>query len=224
MEQELKQMLRDKMDSLRSGPESLDKSAAWQALEARLDAGEPRRKRFAIPLVLRYAAAAALLVFGCLLWLRRQESCPAIARQDGPARRLQQAPLANPAPAPAASAPLTRAAAQAPVKVPAVGQQQQAVVTAAAPLQHISPDVVDTALLTGIPPQPEAATAAVSPKRRAMHLLDVSTEDRSALLPREPEQGGSRLSIQININRTPEGNQNRAPASIFRGLLPPSKF
>jgi hypothetical protein len=228
MDDQLKRTLNDKLGGLRAADllPDFDQGRLWRSIEEQLGAETPARR--AIP-VWRYAAAAALagiLIGGIATrFLSRNHSEPRIAvigqRFDtlGPAAIAADAvpvrpkgipPIQVPAKTPpgrsrAAAAPTTNIAGiqQKPASQSAISSRAQTVMQQPAPATQ----------------QPEqiAAAAQIRRKPRAVHIMDIDAQSRTAILNEEPGTPGTTDLMEVITVRTmPEPGARQAPSSVFR--------
>ena len=235
MEQRLREMMQEKLGGM--SPEEVapgfDKAGTWEELESRI--GPEKAKTIPIGKAWLYAAAALLI--GLILGGASLK----YLTQEGPKEqdRLTHSAL-PPAEKEEKMASGAISSPERPAEIvkntlpePGTNSKRKADVTVRRfpPAPSHDAETYETAtgiLLTGeaprlpdgIPGDPELPKKqAVLPAPRALHLLDVESEDRTVLLENGMPSRGRSFSLYLSPKRLPDGGDQAAPPTVIRSIL-----
>ena len=234
MEKRFREMMQEKLAGM--SPEEaapdFDKAGTWEELESRL--GPEKVKT--IPIVKAWVYAAAALLIGLLLggaslkYLTQEEpkEQDRLTRSALPPAEKEEktdpgAVVSRKRPAEEVQSTLPPSQSNAPQKpdVP-VRRFPSALLPAA------NPNETKTGIvLTGPEPSssypdaiPELIKKQVAlPAPRALHLLDVESEDRTVLLESGTPSRGRSFSLYLSPKRLPAGGDQGAPSTVIRSIL-----
>ncbi len=224
MDQTLKDLLQEKLDGLPAADAApgFDRAQTWTEIAGRL--APPKRRTLPFRPHWGYAAAAllaGLLLGGPVLKYLQPDAAPApaVTATDTPRTKPAALPVVPAPPAPVVAGTRNRSvAAPAPASgaTPVRGNRM-----VAAPVREAVPQtpVPEPKPLDRPQPAPAPVAAARTP-RRAVHLLDLQTDDRTVLLDDGPAvRPSTGFTLYLSPKRLPDGRDDGAPSSVIRPLL-----
>lgn len=223
MDEQLRSILKEKMESLsvKDIAPAFNARQTWNELSPRVE----KKERRLVPVAWAYAAALVLgiLIGGAAIYhnLTKEEQVVAKNGDEAPASKMAKGPspeIAQPKTADSPPKLVSNQGIVSPVSRKQPKAQQVSVVIARK-AESSNPQIVEEAALFETPAKDEVATTIESKATsatRAMHLLDIADEARTALLnePR-PKHSGTSFTLYISPNRLPEGRDVQAPASVL---------